>query len=173
VSVAPVVVRLAPVVLGAVVVHTAVFPQLRPFDVGADGLLLLAVAAGVVAGPRTGAWVGFGAGLLADCFLATPFGLSALVDGMAGWGAAVLAGRLLRPGWEEPVIVGAASAAAVGLFVAIGSVLGDRPPPLGRLLGVALVLGLLHAALAPLALPVLRWALQVPADRAAALEGWA
>ncbi len=38
--------RLPPVLLVAVVLHTAVFPQLRVFGVAADVLLLVAIAAG-------------------------------------------------------------------------------------------------------------------------------
>ena len=162
--------RLAPVVLGTVVLHTAVLPRVRPLDVGADGLLLLAGAVGVVAGRRAGGWIGFGAGLLADCFLATPFGLSALVDGVAGWTAGAVADRFLRPGWEAAAITGAVSAAAVVLFVVAGTVLGERTPPTARLVTVLVVVGVLHAVLAPPALAAARWAVGEPADRRPFLE---
>lgn len=158
-------VRLAPVLLGTVVLHTAVLPRVRPLDVGADGLLLLGVAVGVVAGRRTGGWVGFGAGLLADCFLATPFGLSALVDGVAGWTGGAVADRFLRPGWEAAAITGAVSGAAMALFVVVGTALGERTAPVGRVLTVVVVVAALHTVLAPVALAVARWAIGVRADR--------
>ena len=53
-----------------------------------DLMLALAVAAGLAGGPERGAWVGFAAGLLADCFLQTPLGLSALVYGSSATASA-------------------------------------------------------------------------------------
>jgi rod shape-determining protein MreD len=166
------VVRLPPFLLAAVVLHTAVLPQLRPFHVGADGLLLVAVCAGLAGGARTGAWIGFGTGLLADCFLVTPFGLSALTYGLVGWAVGSLAGRLLRPGvWVLPATVFGASAGGVVLFAALGAVLGEPGLASGRLVGVALMVGLLNALLGPAALAVTRWAVGSGRPEAPVLEG--
>ena len=145
--------RIPPLLLAAVLLHTAVLPQLRPFGVGADGMLLLAVVAGLVGGPSRGAGLGFGGGLLADCFLATPFGLSALVDGLVGWSAGVVAGRLLRPGWwVVPAAALGAGGAGTLLFAGLASVLGEGALLSGRLVEVALGVGLLNALLSPGAL---------------------
>jgi rod shape-determining protein MreD len=165
-------VRLPPFLLAAVVLHTAVLPQLRPFHVGADGLLLVAVCAGLAGGSRTGAWIGFGTGLLADCFLATPFGLSALTYGLVGWAVGSLAGRLLRPGsWVLPATVFSASAGGVVLFAVLGTALGEHGLVTGRLLGVALMVGVLNGLLGPAALAVTRWAVGSPRIEALVLEG--
>ena len=165
-------VRLPPFLLAAVVLHTAVLPQLRPFHVGADGLLLIAVCAGLAGGSRTGAWAGFATGLLADCFLATPFGLSALANGLVGWAVGSLAGRLLRPGfWVLPGTVFGASAGGVVLFAELGSLLGEDGLVTGRLLGVALMVGLLNALLGPAALAATRWAVGSPPPDVPVLEG--
>ncbi len=164
--------RLPPFLLAAVLLHTAVLPQLRPFEVGADGLLLIAVCAGIAAGARTGAWVGFGTGLLADCFLATPFGLSALANGLVGWAVGSLAGRLLRPGpWVLPATVFGASAGGVLAFAALGALLGEDGLVTGRLLGVALGVGALNALLGPAALAATRWAVGPGRREAPVLEG--
>jgi rod shape-determining protein MreD len=166
------IVRLPPFLLAAVVLHTAVLPQLRPFHVGADGLLLVAVCAGLAGGARTGAWVGFGTGLLADCFLATPFGLSALANGLVAWAVGSLAGRLLRPGsWVLPSTVFGASAGGVVLFASLGALLGEDGLVTGRLLGVALMVGLLNALLGPAALAATRWAVGSPRPEVPVLEG--
>lgn len=165
-------VRLPPFLLAAVVLHTAVLPQLRPFHVGADGLLLVAVCAGLAGGSRTGAWMGFGTGLLADCFLATPFGLSALANGVVGWAVGSLAGRLLRPGhWVLPATVFGASTGGVVVFAVLGALLGEDGLVTGRLLGVALLVGLLNALLGPAALAATRWAVGTPRDEGPVLEG--
>jgi rod shape-determining protein MreD len=166
------IVRLPPFLLAAVVLHTAVLPQLRPFHVGADGLLLVAVCAGLAGGARAGAWVGFGTGLLADCFLVTPFGLSALAYGLVGWVVGSLAGRLLRPGlWVLPATVFGASAGGVVLFAVLGAALGEGGLVSGRLLGVALLVGILNAALGPAALAATRWAVGSGRPEAPVLEG--
>ncbi len=165
-------VRLPPFLLAAVVLHTAVLPQLRPLHVGADGLLLVAVCAGLAGGATTGAWVGFATGLLADCFLATPFGLSALAYGVVGWAVGSLAGRLLRPGsWVLPATVLAASAGGVVLFAGLGALLGEDGLVTGRLLGVAVGVGVLNALLGPAALAVTRWAVGPGRREDPVLEG--
>jgi rod shape-determining protein MreD len=164
--------RLPPFLLAAVVLHTAVLPQLRPMGVGADGLLLVAVCAGLAGGASTGAWVGFATGLLADCFLATPFGLSALAYGVVGWAVGSLAGRLLRPGWWVlPATVLTASSGGVLLFAWLGALLGEDGLVTGRLLAVAAGVGLLNALLGPAALAVTRWAVGPGRREAPLLEG--
>jgi rod shape-determining protein MreD len=166
------IVRLPPFLLAAVVLHTAVLPQVRPFHVGADGLLLVAVCAGLAGGARTGAWVGFGTGLLADCFLATPFGLSALANGLVGWAVGSLAGRLLRPGvWVLPSTVFGASAGGVVLFATLGTAVGEHSLVTGRLVWVALMVGLLNALLGPPTLTATRWAVGSPRPDLPVLEG--
>jgi rod shape-determining protein MreD len=166
------VVRLPPFLLAAVVLHTAVLPQVRPFHVGADGLLLVAVCAGLAGGARTGAWVGFGTGLLADCFLATPFGLSALANGLVGWAVGSLAGRLLRPGvWVLPSTVFGASAGGVVLFAVLGTFVGEHGLVTGRLVWVALMVGVLNALLGPATLAATRWAVGSPRSDVPVLEG--
>jgi rod shape-determining protein MreD len=164
--------RLPPFLLAAVVLHTAVLPQLRPMDVGADGLLLVAICAGLAGGARTGAWVGFGTGLLADCFLVTPFGLSALAYGLVGWVVGSLAGRLLRPGWWVlPATVLGASAGGVLVFAVLGALFGEDGLVTGRLLGVAAGVGVLNALLGPAALAATRWAVGPGRREAPVLEG--
>jgi rod shape-determining protein MreD len=165
-------VRLPPFLLAAIVLHTAVLPQVRPFEVGADGLLLVAVCAGLAGGARSGAWVGFGTGLLADCFLASPFGLSALAGGLVGWAVGSLAGRLLRPGfWVLPATVLGASTGGVLLFAGLGTLLGEDGLVTGRLLGTALLVGVLNALLGPAALATTRWALGSERPETPVLEG--
>jgi rod shape-determining protein MreD len=140
--------------------------------VGADGLLLVAVCAGLAGGARTGAWIGFGTGLLADCFLVTPFGLSALAYGLVGWVVGSLAGRLLRPGWWVlPATVLGASAGGVLVFAALGALLGEDGLVTGRLLGVAAGVGVLNALLGPAALAATRWAVGPGRRAAPLLEG--
>ncbi|MDQ3353296.1 MAG: rod shape-determining protein MreD [Actinomycetota bacterium] len=152
--------RLPPLLLGAVVLHTAVFPQLRLFGVAADVLLLLAIAAGLTGGPDRGAAVGFGMGLLADCFLQTPFGLSALAYSLVAYAVGAFASTILHTGRWIPVLTTlVASAGGVVAFAVLGLVLGQEQLMSLRLVTVAVMVGVLNAALSPLALRAMRWAL--------------
>lgn len=155
----PLRVRLPPVLLAAVIVHTAVSPQLRLFGVAPDVLLLLSIAVAIAAGAERGAAVGFACGLLADCFLQTPFGLSALTYALVGYGVGVFQTGVLHSSWWIPAIT-AAVASAVGVlgFVGLGVVVGQDQLLSARLAEVTPVVALLHAALAPVAVRLMRWA---------------
>lgn len=151
--------RFAAVLLAATVLHVAVAPQLRLAGVSADVLLLVAVATALVAGATPGAVVGFTGGLLADCFLTTPFGLSALCGTVVGFAVGSSASAVPRTGAWMPVGTAVvAGAGAVVLRAVLGAVVGEPGLPGGRLLTVVGVVAVLHGALLPLALRPVRWA---------------
>lgn len=155
----PTAARLPPVLLAAVLVHTAVLPQLRLFGVAADLLLLLGIAAGLAAGADRGAVVGFVAGLLADCFLQTPFGLSALTYSLVAYAVGAFQATVLHAGrWIPIVTTLVASAVGVVLFAAIGMVLGQEHLVSLRLVTIAAVVALLNAAASPVVVRLMRWA---------------
>jgi rod shape-determining protein MreD len=90
-----------------------------------DVMLLLPMAAGYTAGPDRGAGFGFAAGLLADLFLPTTFGLSALVGCLLGYGTGLVTRGLVRSSWWLPLIVAAgATAAGLSAYAILGAVLG-------------------------------------------------
>ncbi len=153
-------VRVPPLLLVVWILHTAVFPQLRVFDVSADVLLLAAIASGVVAGPERGATMGFVAGLLADLLLQTPFGLSALTYCLIGWAVGSMQTRVLHATWWIPVLTAAAATAGgTLLFAALGAVVGQDQLVSMRLVPITGVTALWSAVLSPLFVRVFRWAL--------------
>jgi rod shape-determining protein MreD len=159
-------VRVPPLLVVLVVLHTAVFPQLRVFGVAADVLLLLAVTSGIAAGPEAGAVMGFTAGLLADCFLQTPFGLSALAYCLVGWGVGSFQTRIMHATWWIPVLTAAlASAIGVLLFVVLGLVVGQDQLWSWRVVPILSMTSLWAAVLSPLATRAVRWALMVDSQR--------
>ena len=156
----PWVVRVPPVLFAAVIVHTAVSPNLRLLGVAVDVLLLLSIAAGIAGGRERVAAIGFACGVLADCFLQKPFGLSALTYALVGYGVGVFQTGVLHSSWWIPAITGAvASAVAVLTFVGLGVVVGQDQLLSWRVLEIAAVIGVLHAVLAPPVVRVMRWAL--------------
>ena len=152
-------VRVPPLLVLALVLHTAVFPQLRLWDVAADVLLLCAIAGGMASGPDRGAVIGFTAGIVADCFLRTPFGLAALTYLLVGWAVGSFQTTILHARWWIPVSTGfVASVAGVLGFAVLGAVVGQSQLISGRLLTIALVVAALNAVLCPLAVRAFRWA---------------
>ena len=159
--------RVPPVMLVVVVLHTAVFPQLRLFGVAGDVMLLVTIAAAIVGGPDRGATMGFAAGLLADSFLLTPFGLSALAYCLVGWFVGVFQTRVLHAVWWIPVLTAAvATVAGTALFVLLGAVVGQDQLISSRLGEILWVTALFSAILVTPAVRLLRWALMVDSARA-------
>lgn len=151
--------RLPPVLLVAVVLHTAVLPQFRAFGVAPDVLLLVGLAAAIAAGADRGAGVAFGAGLLADCFLETPFGLSALAYSLAAYAVGAFQSTILHANQWIPVLTTfVGSVLGVLLFAGGGAVLGHEQFISLRLPTVALVVGAFNAVLSLPAVRIMRWA---------------
>jgi rod shape-determining protein MreD len=162
----PWVVRLPPILLAAVLVHSALAPNIRLFGISFDIMLLLAIAAGIAGGPERGAGIGFACGLLADCFLQTPFGLSALVYALVGYGVGVFQTGVLHSSWWIPAITAAVSSALGVLgYVALGVVVGQEHLLSSRVIQVVGVVALMHAVLAPPAVKLMRWALAESSTR--------
>ncbi|TMK87932.1 MAG: rod shape-determining protein MreD, partial [Actinobacteria bacterium] len=92
------------VLLVFLVVELTVLDRLRVFGAGPDIMLLLAVMAGIVGGPRVGALFGFAAGIVLDLFLQTPMGLSALVFCLVGYAVGNIQGGVLRAAWWIPIV---------------------------------------------------------------------
>lgn len=120
--------RIVLLLVVAIVAQTTVVADLRVDGVAPDLMLLLALCAGLLGGPRQGVLVGFAAGLLADVFLIdTPFGLSALTFCLVGYVAGVLRATVLPHGRAVvPVVVLAGTAAGVLGFVGIGDIVGQH-----------------------------------------------
>ena len=96
--------RVVLVVLLFVTVQETLMLDLRVGGVHPDIMVLLPIVAGIAGGPARGATMGFGAGLVADLFLPTPFGLSALVGSLVGFGVGVATLALDRSAlWLPPV----------------------------------------------------------------------
>lgn len=151
--------RLPLMLIGALLVQTTVLSRMRILGVMPDFMLLVAVAAGITAGPTRGAALGFTSGMLIDLFLPTPLGLSALVFTLVGYGVGVANTGVLRSAWYIPVLTaGAASVAGVVLYALAGSALGERMID-GHLATIVLVVGVCNAVLAPVGVKVVDWSL--------------
>ncbi len=151
-------VRTSLILVVVLTLQLGVAPSLGVFGVQGDLLLLLAVAAGVAAGPDRGAAIGFAAGIAYDLMLQTPFGLSALTYAIVAYLVGGLQDSVLRAAWWIPVITAtAASIVGVILYGVVGTVLGEDLIA-SDLLRIALIVGLLNTVAAPVVVRAMRWA---------------
>lgn len=151
--------RVGLVLAATLVAHLTLLSRLRIDDVRPDALLLVALMAGLTAGPERGAVVGFCAGLLADLFLQTPFGLSALAYCLVGFAVGSLQSGILRATWWIPIVTAAgASAAGIVLYGILGAMVGQPEFVSPRLVVIAGIVAFMNGALAPAALRAVGWA---------------
>lgn len=162
----PVPVRLGLVIFLAIVVQLSVLNRIAVAGVTADGLVVVAVAAGFVAGPARGAAVGFAVGLGFDLLLSTPLGLTALVYTVVGYVAGVVASNLIRDSRLTAFALAAVAApSAMGAWVVVGALFGQAHLLDAPLVRIAVVSAVGAVVLLPLVLAVMRWAVADPYDR--------
>ena len=154
-------VRAGLVVILALLVQESLLVHVHFHGAHPDVMILVAVAAGFVAGAGRGPVIGFGAGIVADLFLTTPFGMTALVGAVLAYGVAVASFSLVRTSPTLQIVAGAAgTAAGLCLYATLGALLG-YPKMLQLQLIPALVVATPSAAI--LAIPVIRlmqWAMR-------------
>ncbi len=146
--------------------QTTVLSDLRPFGVMVPLMLLFAVAVGAVHGSEIGAIAGMVVGVIYDCVLTSPLGLSSLVFAAAAIGSGLLPYFVREPTWWSRVI-------AVAVFGAVGEML--NPVAQGiigfsgwlhpRVFIVAVVVAMMAGLIAPILIPLSRWTLREAARR--------
>src|SRR5262245_44559214 len=108
-------VRIAIIAFFVLSVQTTLCADVKPFGVTADLMLLGATATGAVGGAQRGALAGFVFGLMFDLVLTSPFGISPLVYGLAGFLAGSVHTWTSDPTWWI-ILLTVAAASAVGEF---------------------------------------------------------
>lgn len=150
--------RLSLVVFLFLVVQETVMLDLRIGGVHPDIMILLPILAGVIAGPSRGAAIGFSTGLVSDLFLPTPFGLSALVGCLLGFGVGLATIALDRSAWWlAPLAAFGGSALYEVTYGALGSVLGQPQMLHVALARIVVVVSVTNALLAVPAMRLVKW----------------
>ena len=163
------VVRLAVVLLVAVLLQTAVAPHLRLLGAHPDFALIAVVCVALVKGSETGAVFGFLTGMLTAIALMEPFGLSAFVFVLIGYFAGRYAETADLPAGLAPLLTVFTATLLANVLFAMAQFLLAREVPLGFFLGRVLVPSLVFNTLlaAPVYLAVRLW-LRGPGDLRAA-----
>ena len=132
------------VALGIVVVQLTIADELSIDGVHPELVWVLPVAAGLTAGAMGGMAAGFVGGVVADLFLPSPFGLTALVGVVVGY----TMGRLGEEGigdlrgaqwWVAPSLGAACGFVAPALYAGVAVVIGHRSYVSSSLLVVCLL----------------------------------
>ncbi|MET0894633.1 MAG: rod shape-determining protein MreD [Acidimicrobiia bacterium] len=164
-------VRLAFVILAAVLLQTTVFTHLRIDDVAPEVGLVCVLAVAYEEGPNTGALFGFCMGLAIDLFLVTPLGLTAMTYAVTGFAVGVFQAGIVRSSpWMPPVLGFLGGLFGGFLFIAIGAMVGQEGFLSAAAIKTVLIAAMLDALIAPIVFPVVRWAAREP--EAGGLRDW-
>lgn len=141
--------RVAAVIAVTLVVQEAVLDGIVIGGAHPDAFLLVAITAGLTAGPQRGAVIAFIVGLVADAFVLTPFGLSALVYVLVafGVGAVTSVGSGRAPYSFQMMLAFAGGVAGTLLFEIIAALIGQPKLPDGQLAAVVAVVGIANVVL--------------------------
>lgn len=150
--------RTAFVMFLALVLQVCLFSRTPVFGITPDVILLTTIGIALAGGPERGAIAGFAGGLLFDCTVTTPLGLSALVYASVGYVVGGLQHAVLGATWYTPiVVVGAASAVGTLAYGILGGLAGNLDWLTPHLVVLAAGVGLLNAVLSVVVLPITRW----------------
>ncbi|HWL42647.1 MAG TPA: hypothetical protein VNQ73_06870 [Ilumatobacter sp.] len=154
--------RLIPVGMALLALQKTLFVELRPFGVIVQVLLAFACSAAAAAGPDRGAAGAFVLGLMFDMSTGAPLGSSSIAFGVGAYVA----------GWVDVIRIETTWWLA-GLFVAVGSAVGESLAPVVRrfvgeedsfnphLFRVIPVVAVSAAILSIALVPLGRWAMKV------------
>ena len=151
--------RLGLVALLAAVVQVGVMNEIVVAGAHPDLFLLLAISAGLAAGPQRGAVIAFALGLVADLFVQTPFGLSSLCYVLVAFAIGLAAGL---PSGRAPVGFQLATALLGGiggtlLYAGLATLIGQPSVPRHQLVEIVAVVTAGCVILAVPAYRLLEW----------------
>jgi rod shape-determining protein MreD len=156
--------RLAAVLLLAALLQYAVFSTIRVLGVAPDLMLVVAIAAGLVAGAERGAVTGFAAGVAMDLMMpGRPFGLSVLTLTLVGY----LVGRYQvtttnTSNGAAVLNAGLASVLAAGCYISLARVTAGIDLLGGRFVILALGAALWSMVLVIPVIALMKWTWRQP-----------
>lgn len=150
------VIRLTAIITSIFVAHVALVSKLSIFGVHPDLLLIVALCVAVSGGRNRGAIAGFIAGTIADTFMTSPLGLSALAYTVACYGAGAFAEDASTTPLVASAIGAAGALAGFALFVIVGAMTGQVDAAAGHAVGVWIVEAMCAALVVPVGSRLMR-----------------
>ena len=158
--------RVLTLLIGAAILQSSIFTEIRVGSTGVELLLLISVLSGYHGGPIRGAYVSFWSGLVNDCIVASPLGIHALIYPAIAVAVSNLEERFIN---EKPTVraFGVVLAVATGVLLTagVGHIFGEGTFNTSSLPETAIVAGVMTTFFSKPLSSIVKWAVSIGIPR--------
>ena len=158
--------RVLTLLIGAAILQSSIFTEIRVGSTGVELLLLISVLSGYHGGPIRGAYVSFWSGLVNDCIVASPLGIHALIYPAIAVAVSNLEERFIN---EKPTVraFGVVLAVATGVLLTagVGHIFGEGTFNTSSLPETAIVAGVMTTLFSKPLSSIVKWAVSIGIPR--------
>ena len=158
--------RVLTLLIGAAILQSSIFTEIRVGGTGVELLLLISVLSGYHGGPIRGAYVSFWSGLVNDCIVASPLGIHALIYPAIAVAVSNLEERFIN---EKPTVraFGVVLAVATGVLLTagVGHIFGEGTFNTSSLPETAIVAGVMTTLFSKPLSSIVKWAVSIGIPR--------
>ena len=158
--------RVLTLLIGAAILQSSIFTEIRVGGTGVELLLLISVLSGYHGGPLRGAYVSFWSGLVNDCIVASPLGIHALIYPAIAVAVSNLEERFIN---EKPTVraFGVVLAVATGVLLTagVGHIFGEGTFNTSSLPETAIVAGVMTTLFSKPLSSIVKWAVSIGIPR--------
>lgn len=158
--------RVLTLLIGAAILQSSIFTEIRVGGTGVELLLLISVLSGYHGGPIRGAYVSFWSGLVNDCIVASPLGIHALIYPAIAVAVSNLEERFIN---EKSTVraFGIVLAVATGVLLTagVGHIFGEGTFNTSSLPETAIVAGVMTTLFSKPLSSIVKWAVSIGIPR--------
>ena len=158
--------RVLTLLIGAAILQSSIFTEIRVGGTGLELLLLISVLSGYHGGPIRGAYVSFWSGLVNDCIVASPLGIHALIYPAIAVAVSNLEERFIN---EKSTVraFGIVLAVATGVLLTagVGHIFGEGTFNTSSLPETAIVAGVMTTLFSKPLSSIVKWAVSIGIPR--------
>ena len=158
--------RVLTLLIGAAILQSSIFTEIRVGSTGVELLLLISVLSGYHGGPIRGAYVSFWSGLVNDCIVASPLGIHALIYPAIAVAVSNLEERFIN---EKRTVraFGVVLAVATGVLLTagVGHIFGEGTFNTSSLPETAIVAGVMTTFFSKPLSSIVKWAVSIGIPR--------
>ena len=158
--------RVLTLLIGAAILQSSIFTEIRVGGTGVELLLLISVLSGYHGGPIRGAYVSFWSGLVNDCIVASPLGIHALIYPAIAVAVSNLEERFIN---EKRTVraFGVVLAVATGVLLTagVGHIFGEGTFNTSSLPETAIVAGVMTTLFSKPLSSIVKWAVSIGIPR--------
>ena len=158
--------RVLTLLIGAAILQSSIFTEIRVGGTGVELLLLISVLSGYHGGPLRGAYVSFWSGLVNDCIVASPLGIHALIYPAIAVAVSNLEERFIN---EKSTVraFGIVLAVATGVLLTagVGHIFGEGTFNTSSLPETAIVAGVMTTLFSKPLSSIVKWTVSIGIPR--------